>query len=98
MSKLKWFSGGNERSEEAIVILNKLITSMDKDTDAKTFERLLISYRDELLSKQISVPFVLSRMNIEISQFLIENKLSMSEVQVDLMRDLRKLSNIRYGY
>ncbi|WP_267248333.1 bacteriocin immunity protein [Streptococcus sp. Marseille-Q5986] len=98
MRGLKWFSGGVERRREAIIILEKLIQNIKYDSQLLPLKNILISYEYELKKGSISIPYTLSRMNIEISNALIENGLHLSEIQSDQIKKLRELSNIRYGY
>ena len=98
MRGLKWFSGGVERRREAIIILEKLIQNIKCDSQLLPLKNILISDECELKKGSISIPYTLSRMNIEISNVLIENALHLSEIQSDQIKKLRELSNIRYGY
>ncbi|WP_061865710.1 bacteriocin immunity protein [Streptococcus oralis] len=98
MGGLKWFSGGTERRREAIAILEELIQSIKYDSQFLPLEEILISYKCELKDGGTSIPYVLSRMNVEISHALIDNALHLSASQSNLIRKLRELSNIRYGY
>lgn len=98
MRGLKWFSGGVERRREAIIILEELIQNIKCDSQLLPLKNILISYEYELKKGSISIPYTLSRMNLEISNVLIENALHLSEIQSDQIKKLRELSNIRYGY
>ncbi len=98
MNKLKWFSGGSERRSQAIAILDDLIQDIKYDQQFIPLKKLLISYKNELKNDGTSVPYILSRMNTEISHVLIEQKLCLSESQSDKIKKLREISNIRYGY
>lgn len=97
MAALKWFSGGKERKNEAVVIIDELLESLNGDLKYKPLQNFFISYRKEL-SNGTSIPLVLSRMNIELSNVLVENKLQLSDEQSQKLKELRSLSNIRYGY
>lgn len=94
MGNLNWFSGGDERSAQAI----KLITELQNDTNSPILQNVLGKYKIELTEDQSSVPFILSRMNIELSQVLVENDIILSQDQTSKLNDLRDISNIRYGY
>ena len=98
MRGLKWFSGGIERRREAIAILDEFIQSIKCDSNLLPLKNILISYESELKNGGSSTPYVLSRMNIEISHVLIQNALHLSESQSNQIKKLRELSNIRYGY
>lgn len=98
MVRLNWFSGGSERRSEAITILEKLIQIIKNDPHLIALESVLIFYNSELKENSISLPYTLSRMNIEISRVLIEQNLHLSNEQSEQIQKLRELSNIRYGY
>lgn len=98
MVRLNWFSGGSERRSEAIIILEKLIQIIKNDPHLIALESVLIFYNSELKENSISLPYTLSRMNIEISRVLIEQNLHLSNEQSEQIQKLRELSNIRYGY
>lgn len=98
MVGLKWFSGGEERKKEAIVIIDSLLVSLSENATDRPLKNFFLFYRRELESSGISVPLILSRMNVELSNILIENKLQLSAEQSKQIKQLRSLSNIRYGY
>ncbi|AND78904.1 bacteriocin immunity protein [Streptococcus pantholopis] len=98
MVSLRWFSGGKERSKEAVAIIDDLLESFGKDFKFRPLKSFFISYRKELESNGTSSPLILSRMNIELSKVLAENKIQLSEEQSKQLKRLRSLSNIRYGY
>ncbi|MGT2756556.1 bacteriocin immunity protein [Streptococcus ovuberis] len=72
MNRLKWFSGGTERRDEAISILELLIQDLKDENHLDSLYSLLISYYNELKNGAGSVPYILSRLNIEMSHVLIE--------------------------
>ena len=41
MAKLKWFSGGKERREEAISIIEELISDLQTNDSAEALSKLL---------------------------------------------------------
>lgn len=98
MEKLKWFSGGKEREEQAINIITGLLSDLNNDTKSQSLQKILINYRDELERKQTAVPFILSRMNMDISHAITKDGLSLSDTQSNMLKKLSSLSNIRYGY
>lgn len=63
MSKVKWFSGGVERGNQAVQIINELLND-DKIISDSPLEITLKKYRIELQQKESSIPFILSRMNL----------------------------------
>lgn len=98
MSKLKWFSGGKERSDQALALINELLKELDKNPNSPALQKLLANYQNELRKKERSVPFILSQMNIEISNLLKKETISLSDSQSNNLKQLMTLSNIRYGY
>ena len=85
MVALRWFSGGKERREEAVNLIDEL-------------KQALLSYRGELAKSESSAPYILSRMSIEISTILRKDKLILTPYVEERMAELRKLLSIRYGY
>ncbi|RCW16231.1 bacteriocin immunity protein [Streptococcus gallolyticus] len=98
MVGLRWFSGGKERKNEAVIIIDELLVSLNEDSKYTPLKEFFLFYRKELESSGTSTPLVLSRMNVELSNILIENKLQLSDKQSEQLKRLRSLSNIRYGY
>jgi hypothetical protein len=98
MAGLRWFSGGKERKNEAVIIIDELLVSLSEDSKYIPLKEFFLFYRKELESSGTSTPLVLSRMNVELSNILIENKLQLSDKQSEQLKRLRNLSNIRYGY
>ena len=47
MAKLKWFSGGKERREEAISIIEELISDLQTNDSAEALSKLLTYYLNE---------------------------------------------------
>ena len=92
MVEINWFSGGKERRDEAITIVDDLLSNLT-NPDLK---KVLLSYREELKKQEIATPFILSRMNLAVSQEMIEKSIRLSEVQSNQLKRLRSLSNIRY--
>jgi hypothetical protein len=98
MSDVKWFSGGGERSDQAISIITSLLQEIKDDTKCRPLQEVLIAYRNELQEKNSAVPFILSRMSIKLSQVISKNGILLSKEQSDMLKKLNILSNIRYGY
>lgn len=98
MIKLKWFSGGNDRADQAITIITELLTDLNGASKSEPLQRLLKDYKNELELKESSVPYILSRMNIAISNVTLKNSIVLSKDQSEKINHLTKLSNIRYGY
>ena len=95
MAKIKWFSGGSDRSTEAINTIDQIINEFDSKN---SLQIVLEQYKDELQKKSTSVPFILSRMNLDISKALRSDPITLSKNQQDKIKRLTSLSNIRYGY
>ncbi|WP_345892970.1 bacteriocin immunity protein [Enterococcus cecorum] len=95
---IKWFSGGKERKNEAIMILEGLIKDLDSETKNLPVQKVLSSYRKELIDEPSFIPFILSRMNIEVSKVLVDNGIELSHSQSEKLKKLSSLSQIRYGY
>ena len=98
MTPLKWFAGGSERRCEAMMIIDHLLEDIKDEPQLTPLKNQLVIYKRRLRDDGISVPFILSQMNVDISHVLIDNKLILSENQSDQIKKLRELSAIRYGY
>lgn len=92
MVEINQFSGGKERRDEAVTIIDDLLSNLT-NPDLK---KVLLSYREELKKQEIATPLILSRMNLALSQKLIEKNIHLSEVQSNQLKRLISLSNIRY--
>ena len=97
-NSLKWFSGADERRKQAIVIIDELVNELNKATNTKPLQSVLNSYKHELTKKETSIPMILSRMNIDIANVIRKNEILLSNAQSEQLRQLRSISNIRYGY
>lgn len=97
MSTVKWFSGGIERGDQAVSIINVLLENKELSQNDQV-RKTLLKYRAELQKKGSSVPFILSRMNLDISKALRNDGVCLSEEQKNYLKQLTSLSNIRYGY
>lgn len=53
MSKLKWFSGGKERSDQALTLINELLKELDKNPNSQALQKLLANYQNELRKKNV---------------------------------------------
>lgn len=95
---VKWFSGGKERKNEAVLLLDSFIQEVASEANGQPLEQVLKSYREELVKESSSIPFILSRMNIAISKVLTDNQIELTTSQSDKLKELSKLSQIRYGY
>lgn len=95
---MKWFAGGMERSEKALELIKDLQNSIKGNSEQKGLSQLFQRYQTELETKGSSVPFVLNRMNVELFEVLTKHKINLSSEQLELLKELQKLSQIRYGY
>lgn len=91
---MKWYSGGSERSEQAITI----IKALQDASKGPALQTVLTTYQAELESKKASVPLILSRLNLAIANALQEDGLTLSTAQSEQVKALTALSNIRFGY
>lgn len=94
MIKLRYFKGGKERREEALIILEKLIISFENDQDIK-LRNVLLSYRKELQDNSTSIPIAISRLNVEIAKVISENEIHISDENKHLLKALRDLAYFR---
>lgn len=97
MSELKWFSGGKERGDQAIIIITDLLNELNNDPKNQALQKVLSNYQDELTRKEAAVPLILSRMNIDISSAMRKDGADLPQPQADKLKELTALSNIRYG-
>ncbi|PLS39378.1 hypothetical protein CYV26_04030 [Carnobacterium maltaromaticum] len=98
MSKLKWFSGGKERSNQAENIITDLLDDLKTDLGNESLKKVLENYLEELKQKGASVPLILSRMNLDISKATRNDGVTLSDYQSKKLKELTSISNIRYGY
>ncbi|MGX7149027.1 bacteriocin immunity protein [Enterococcus ureasiticus] len=98
MNKLKWYSGGNERGNQAIRIITDLLDDFKTGLGNESIQNVLENYREELEQKGASVPMILSRMNIDISKAIRNEGIILSDNQSKKLKELTSISNIRYGY
>ena len=97
-NKLSWFSGGGERSQEAVVIIDALVSDLASQTTTEPLKQVLNHYRVELVKRESSVPMILSRMNLDVARILTQNGIVLSTSQSSQLKAITALSNIRYGY
>lgn len=98
MSKLKWYSDGNERGKQATTIITELLHDLKTESGNESLQNVLENYLEELGEKVASVPMVLSRMNIDISKAIRNEGVPLSDHQSKKLKELASLSMIRYGY
>lgn len=98
MSQIKWFSGGTDRAEQAITLIDAVMNELENESNNVELKHVLIEYRNELDKKEASVPFILSRMNLDLSKAVRNDGVVLPSEISDKLKELSSLSNIRYGY
>lgn len=98
MSKLNWFSGRKERSNQALALITEILRELDTDQNSQALQKVLANYQNELRKEERPIPFILSQMNVEISNILNKKAISLSTTQAKKLKQLLTLSYIRYGY
>ena len=94
MGTLRWFAGGQERRGRAIFLINQMFSEFDSK-NANPLYQVLDSYRTELKFDGTSTPYILNRMNIDISKVLLNNNIRLSSTESSQLNELRALSHIR---
>lgn len=94
---MNWYSGGNERKKLALESIAKIITDLTNESD-RPLKEVLKKFSNQLEQNQESVPLTLSRMNIAVSDCLVKNKIALSEINRERLKEIFSLSEIRYGY
>lgn len=95
MAKLKWFSGGKERREEAISIIEELISDLQTNDSAEALSKSLTYYLNEFKTIGTSFPFLMNRMSIELTDVVLRSKVHLTKEQGEKFKELRKLMEIR---
>ena len=95
MAKLKWFSGGKERREEAISIIEELISDLQTNDSAEALSKLLTYYLNEFKTSGTSFPLLMNRMSIELTDVVLRSKVHLTKEQGEKFKELRKLMEIR---
>ncbi|EOT39538.1 bacteriocin immunity protein [Enterococcus columbae] len=100
MAQLKWYAGGQERGKVAVDLLTQLISELkaSDDDNKKGLADLVQSFINEIKQGICAVPLSLSRLNIEVSNYLTTNQIVLSEKESKLFKEVAGLSQIRYGY
>lgn len=95
---VNWFSGGKERADNTIDLLVDLYNSFSDNYLEKELCKLIKKYIEELESPTYPVPYILNNFNLEFSRVLRLYKIKLTDYQLDLVKKIRKISNIRYGF
>ena len=61
-------------------------------------QQVLSDYIEAFRKEESAVPFILSRMNLDISSALKNNQIVLTASESDKLDALMALANIRYGY
>lgn len=56
------------------------------------------SYHEELKNRGTSTPYILSRLNVDLSTVLVENAIHPTREQSAKLKELRALQNIRIPF
>lgn len=95
---IKWFSGGSERAAAAISVIDDVLTDINNYPEDAALQKVLLDYKDELEKQESSVPYILSRMNISLSNVVAKNHIVLTKSQSSKLTELAKLTYIPYGY
>lgn len=98
MPKLKWFSGGKERRDDALTLLDSIMIDIRGLERAESLQDILSSYKEELEHPNAPIPISLSRFNVELSGVIRDNNIMLTDSVREKLDTIRKLSYIRYGY
>lgn len=94
---MKWFAGNKERSVIATQILSELADSLNNSEADQAVKSLILQSLVELKSQKRPTIAILNSFNIEVSKCLLKNHIKLNKQQSDKLRQLRELSQIKYG-
>ena len=95
---INWFSSGKERAESSIDLLIDLYKTFSDSSSEKDLCELIKKYIQELKNPTYPVPYILNNFNLEFSKLLRVYKVNLTNYQLNLLKRIRKISNIRYGF
>lgn len=95
MEKLKWFSGGKERREEAIRIIEELLLDLQTNDSATSVKKTLTRYLNEFKTNGTSFPFLMNCMSLELTDAVLQSNIHFTPEQSEKLKELRKLMEIR---
>lgn len=98
MSRLNWFSGANERQQQASLLIKDLVADLKQSGGKEPLQKVLLSFDEELKRGESSTPFILSRMTVAVLTVLKEHQITLSAKESAQLDDLYALLQIRYGY
>ncbi|MDB1724486.1 hypothetical protein PMV48_11950, partial [Enterococcus avium] len=58
MSKLNWFSGGKERSDQALALITEILRELDTDQNSQALQKILANYQNELRKDGMATLFL----------------------------------------
>lgn len=87
-----------KRSDQALALITEILRELDTDQNSQALQKVLANYQNELRKEERPIPFMLSQMNVEISNILNKKAISLSTTQAKKLKQLLTLSYIRYGY
>ncbi|MDK6233831.1 bacteriocin immunity protein [Aerococcus sanguinicola] len=96
MAALKWFAGGQDRRKEAIKLIQEIEGKLGPSQPA--LKQVLADYLLEFQESGISAPYILTRLNLDLSKALRADGQVIPDDQEALLKELSALSQIRYGY
>lgn len=94
---MKWFAGNKERSVIATQILSELADSLNNSEADRALKSLILQSLAELESQNRLTIAILNSFNIEASNCLLKNHIQLNKQQANDLRQLRELSQIKYG-
>ncbi|WP_324738753.1 bacteriocin immunity protein [Streptococcus dysgalactiae] len=77
MSGLNWFSGGNERQQQASLLIKDLVADLKQSGGKEPLQKVLLSFDEELKRGESFIPFILSRMTVAVSTVLKEHRITL---------------------
>ncbi|WP_277902623.1 bacteriocin immunity protein [Enterococcus lactis] len=80
------------------MIITELLDDLETDLGNDSLRMILHTYLGNLKNEGTSVPLILSRMNLEISNAIKKDGVSLNAKQSKKLKELMSISNIRYGY
>lgn len=93
---VKWFAGAAERRDQALSVLDTLISDLNQDEKGRPLGQVLSRYRDELGEGETAAPLILRWMNIDVTKVLLASGLSLSASQEEQFKELRSLMQRRF--
>ncbi|KAA9301213.1 MULTISPECIES: bacteriocin immunity protein [Aerococcus] len=96
MVALKWYAGGKDRRKRAIELIQAIEPKLTPAQAA--LKQVLADYLVEFQESGTSTPYILTRLNLDLSKALRADGQVIAEDQEALLKELSALSQIRYGY